>query len=218
MRASVRGLIRRLVDVHVDVGGRYDQTVLDVGCGFGDLLIYFKERGFAVQGTDFSARAAAAAARYGVPVHVGPIEDVPLPEHSVDIAIMSHSLEHVPDFNATLRAVARLMRLGGELHIAVPNAASCGLAIEGADWLHISWPVHLWFFNAHDLSSILAGHGIEVEEITHRMTWPDHLRLWGVERVRCGWSVATWNLARVAIRGLLRPAERDILRIIAVRR
>jgi SAM-dependent methyltransferase len=218
VRALARALLRRIVDVHVDVGGRPAMRMLDVGCGFGDLLIYFKSRGLEVQGTDLSEDAAKVAAQYAIPVHVGPIESAPFRAASFDVAVMSHSLEHLPDPDVAIAAVSRFVRAGGELHIAVPNGVAAGLEIERDDWFHLSWPLHFWFYSLQDLAELLARHGFEVTDVSYRMTWSPHLRRLREQlAARCG-RPAFVDLLRVVRAVLSDASRRDVLRVVAHKR
>jgi SAM-dependent methyltransferase len=49
------------------------------------------------------------------------IQDIPLPEASVDVIVCSHVLEHVPDDRRATRELARILRPGGTALILVPQ-------------------------------------------------------------------------------------------------
>jgi SAM-dependent methyltransferase len=133
--------------------------VLEVGSGFGDLLVYLRSRGCEVLGTDLSADAAAKGREYGVDIRVGNLADLGLPSASFDVAILCHSLEHVPNPNVELRELARVLRAGGKLHIAVPNGNAVRLELDGIHWAHLSHPLHFWYFDARTLVRLLETHG-----------------------------------------------------------
>jgi len=54
-----------------------------VGCGAGSFLARMRARGWEVQGQEFDAAAAAAAATLGIPVHTGPLSEAGFPPRLV---------------------------------------------------------------------------------------------------------------------------------------
>jgi arsenite methyltransferase len=104
------------------------ETVLDLGCGAGtDLLIAAQmagPRGRAI-GIDITPsmaeRARQSAAEMGldnVEVHEGMIEQVPLPDESVDVVISNGVIDLVPDKDAVFSEIKRVLKPGGRLQIA----------------------------------------------------------------------------------------------------
>jgi SAM-dependent methyltransferase len=215
--APLRPVARWALDINVALDGRRGLRILDVGCGFGDLLAYLRSRGCVVQGVDPDPRAADAAAAYDVPVHVGSLESLRAPAGSFDVAVLCHSLEHVMDPEPLLREVHRLLRPGGRLHVAVPNGGAAGLAIEGVDWMHFSHPLHLWFFDVFALGRLLARCGFapcEGPSTTSRWhplgTWRNGVRT-------AGFRAATGRLLRIARHRLSMSRSGDVLRVVGVR-
>lgn len=149
-------------DINVRVNDPGLRRVIEVGCGYGDLLYYLKSRGCTVQGVDLDERAAEVGARMGVPIFCGPLESFKAAEGAFDQAILCHSLEHVPDPEAVLRQLCRLLRPGGRLHIAVPNGNATALKVQGTEWMHWSFPLHFWFFDAASLTALLEKTGFEL--------------------------------------------------------
>jgi SAM-dependent methyltransferase len=115
-----------------------------------------------VLGTDLSESAAATARACGVEVRVGALADLGLGGASFDVAVLCHSLEHVPDPNVELRELNRILVPGGHLHLAVPNGHAVRLALDGAAWAHLSHPLHFWFFDPNTLTQLLARHGFRL--------------------------------------------------------
>lgn len=217
LRPITGPIARWLFDINVPLDGRTGLRVLEVGSGYGDILLYLKQRGCSVLGSDLSTAAAAKARDYGVEVRIGHLLDLRLPATSFDVAIMCHSLEHVPDPNVELAELARLLRAGGTLHIALPNGNAVRLQTEGREWLHLSHPFHFWFFDSKTIVRILEKHGFRPIE-PPRTTSRHHA--WGTWRheVRTrGWSVATQRLMKY-LKGSARvPDGGDVLRVMARR-
>ncbi len=49
------------------------------------------------------------------------IQNIQLPDDSVDVAVAAEILEHLPDPTAGLRELARITRPGGRIYVSVPN-------------------------------------------------------------------------------------------------
>jgi arsenite methyltransferase len=105
---------------------RPGETVLDLGSGAGlDLLLSARRVGSTgrVIGLDMTpemvelARQNAAGAD-NVEVHLGRIEQIPLPDASVDVVISNCVLNLSADKPAVLREVARVLRPGGRLGVS----------------------------------------------------------------------------------------------------
>jgi arsenite methyltransferase len=104
------------------------ETVLDLGCGAGfDLfqaaaLVGATGRAIGVDMTPaMLGRAQASAAEMGlghVELHESLIESLPLADASVDVVISNGVLDLVPDKDAVLDEIDRVLRPGGRLQLA----------------------------------------------------------------------------------------------------
>lgn len=141
--------------------------VLDVGCGNGGFLLGLKRHGYAVEGTEWSAESARRIpADAGIPVHVGDLLDVELPARSYDAITIWHVLEHVRRPYDTLAKIRSLLRPGGWLFLAVPNAESAQAKRYGLNWFHHDPPRHLFGFGPSSLSPLLEKVGFRVDTTT----------------------------------------------------
>ena len=100
-------------------------VVVDVGCGTGFPLLELAERlgpGSRLHGVDpwtaamdrLQAKLAAWKVETVV-LHPVPIEEVALPDASVDLVVSNNGLNNVPDLDQALAVCARLARPGAQL-------------------------------------------------------------------------------------------------------
>jgi SAM-dependent methyltransferase len=73
-------------------------------------------------GTDVSDYAVAQCRKLGVRAERGTLDALPFDAAEFAIVTMKHVLEHMPDPRRTLAEVHRVLRLGGALFIAIPDA------------------------------------------------------------------------------------------------
>lgn len=145
--------------------------LLDVGCATGDFLQTVAAYGIPGWGLEPSSYAADEARRRGLSVDAGTLEDAKYPSQHFGAGHMSHVLEHVPDVNATLGELARILRPGAPLYIEVP------LQFDGVldriarmrrrrpDFSAFSIHHH-YFFSPRALTRLLGAHGFHVESCT----------------------------------------------------
>ncbi len=157
--------------IEAAVGDVKGATVLDVGCGGGQLLAEARARGAVPCGVDVAAHAQAACRTLGIEVVAGLDE---LRGRSFDGAVMSHVLEHVPDVRATL---GQLRALTGWLAVEVPNVRSLRARLSGplarrlgADERHRAFPIHLSYFAPATLARALEDAGFAVVAMTTAVT------------------------------------------------
>jgi 2-polyprenyl-3-methyl-5-hydroxy-6-metoxy-1,4-benzoquinol methylase len=135
--------------------------VLDIGCGRGLLLDKLRQRGWIPMGTELSDEAASyARERLGLPVVTQMVGDEEFPDEEFDLVILWHVLEHVRGPKAMLAEVAKVLRPGGTLLVAVPNFGSLEARWSRAHWFHLDVPRHLTHFTRATLAQALDEAGL----------------------------------------------------------
>jgi len=118
--------------------------ILDIGAGTGDFLSVAKNDGWQTIGVEPSEKAKAIAKNKGVSFVEQTSE---LENNSFDVISMWHVLEHVPDLDAQIKELKRLLKPSGTLIIAVPNFKSFDAKHYGKFWAAYDVPIHFWHFS-----------------------------------------------------------------------
>ncbi|GGU57604.1 hypothetical protein GCM10010211_23030 [Streptomyces albospinus] len=95
-------------------------TALDAACGTGRQTAALTARGYRTIGVDQSPEMLAHAQRK-VPAaefRQGRLEKLPLDDDSVDLAVCSLALTHLPDLSAGIGELARVVRPGGRVVVS----------------------------------------------------------------------------------------------------
>jgi SAM-dependent methyltransferase len=200
-----------LFDINISLDRKAPLRILDIGCGFGDLLLYWQSRGAKVLGIDFDIRAAEVAKKLHVTVIHGNPLDQDLVTGSFDVAALNHSLEHLTSPLAVLQKAYILLKPHGELHVAVPNIASGGFYFLRQNWEGISFPVHFWFFEPHSILQLLRMAGFQDIKLMTR--YPQQ---WFFSRIKYLNNVSQLKIF-LTIMGyhITRPYGGDVLKTIA---
>ena len=168
-----KGLMNRIYHLvrHVAIRQKYAllrslnvcNSVLDIGAGTGDLLVYLQNKGVSVKGVepDTTARKVALE-KNGLRLHDLEFLDN---NEQYDIISMWHVLEHVHHPDRLLKKLALKLFPGGALVVAVPNHLSKDATIYGTDWAAYDVPRHLFHFSRNDLHALAKHSGLMVEKV-----------------------------------------------------
>ena len=101
----------------------YEPPILDLGCGDGLVTSMVLPR--VEFGLDPDQKALAKSAERGLydQVVALPAEKSQLPDESIGTVLSNSVLEHLPELDAVLEAVARMLRPGGKLIFTAPTEA-----------------------------------------------------------------------------------------------
>ena len=89
--------------------------LLDVGCGTGNHMVRYHDRGFKVAGVDGSEKMLehARAQNPDAEIRHGDVESLPFADASFDFVISIEVLRYLPDSRKSIREMARVLKPGG---------------------------------------------------------------------------------------------------------
>ena len=78
---------------------------------------------------------------------------------------MWHVLEHVPDLDAQIKELKRLLKPSGTLIIAVPNFKSFDATHYGKFWAAYDVPIHFWHFSKTAIKMLFEKEAMQLEKV-----------------------------------------------------
>src|SRR5215218_66776 len=194
--AEARARVRALMPIEGDLGFRRrcetivefldaqpGEVVLDCGCGYGFTLRVLRElTGARLVGLDLQReRVANVRERLGEGVGLvqGSALSLPFADETIDKAVSSEVLEHLPDDRAAVAELFRVLRPGGTLVVTVPSARyplgwdPINYVLERTTGRHIGgertfsgiWYGHRRLYDEAELRVLIEGAGFAVKEV-----------------------------------------------------
>ena len=119
-------------------------NVADIGCGAGTQSMVWADLGHNIHGLDINqpllelARQRARAQGHEIDFRLGSATNIPWANGSMDVCVVLELLEHVPDWENSLKEFARILSPGGILLITTTNKL-CPLQQE------FNLPFYSWY-------------------------------------------------------------------------
>jgi len=157
----LKQVARRRMSIIEGATGIRAGSVLDVGCGAGEVLLAAREQGWLVQGVEPERSGAELSRERGLPVEIAYLEESGIPERSFDVVSAFHVLEHVPDSRAFLRTLQRWAKPGGFVAIEVPNFKSIQRREHKERWMGYRPREHIVHFTPATLANVFESSGLE---------------------------------------------------------
>lgn len=149
--------IHRLMDL--TAGKKF----LDVGCNYGFTVKAALDLGLDAHGIDIDATAVTASQEmFGEPFY----ETISVQEYAdqgkkADIIYTSEVVEHVPDPDGFIGAIAKILNPGGILFLTTPDAGHFMVPRDFKTWKDVMPPEHITYFTRKGLDVLLEKHGLK---------------------------------------------------------
>jgi len=144
------------------------KNLLDVGCGTGDFLLVCKKNGWKVTGVEPNSKAKNIAEKKFSETSVSEIYseiNQLKTEKQFDVITLWHVLEHVPNLEAYISTLKKLLKPNGVLIVAVPNYKSYDANYYKQFWAAFDVPRHLWHFSKKSIRLLFEKHEMNVVKI-----------------------------------------------------
>ena len=160
-----------MCDSFPEVLGRSLQglEVLDIGCGWGQALLYFQKKGMNVYGFDPAPEAVEYVKKQKVNALVAGMNKMDVFKGKrFDVVTLLNVLEHLADPVAILKEIrSSVLKKGGLVAIEVPNEFNAFQTAANDLYNLQEWwvapPGHLNYFNPSTLANLLEGTGFQVK-------------------------------------------------------
>ncbi|MGQ9846694.1 MAG: class I SAM-dependent methyltransferase [Bacteroidales bacterium] len=146
-----------------------NKRVLDVGCGWGRLLDYFKILGWETFGVEPGISASERARKKGHTIYTGELLNTKFPSNYFSAVIFCHSLEHIHNPMEVLEETHRILAPHGLLVIEVPNFRSADASFWGSTWNHLDVPYHLYHWTPQSLKEALLKSGFKILNVRFKI-------------------------------------------------
>lgn len=143
--------------------------LLDIGCNIGTFLVEARNMGFNVAGVEMNPDCAEYARdHHGLDVFTGRLDEANLPASSVDVITLFDVLEHVPNPQALLADIYRILKPHGILMLQSPNLESQMAVWFQSEWQWLCLPDHIYHFTPSTMLSMISQSGFAM---TKMRTW-----------------------------------------------
>lgn len=138
------------------------QSILDIGAGTGDFLLYCKKKGMVIAGVEPNETARKKALSKGLSLQPD-IKSVPNKQY--DVITLWHALEHIPNLFECVNQLKKCLAKSGKMFIAVPNFKSFDANYYNEFWAAYDVPRHLWHFSQKSIHLIFESVEMKVTKI-----------------------------------------------------
>jgi SAM-dependent methyltransferase len=160
--------LNRLATISRGLKGR---SLLEIGCGCGELLVAARRRGASVFGNDISGEACSFVEKLlRIPVFGGPLAGPAFVDRfgQMEIVVMSDLIEHPVEPLATFQSAWDVLRPGGLLLILTPNGGDAipdrQHARSATGWIGFRKDLeHLQYLSSGTISLLSRIYGCRIE-------------------------------------------------------
>jgi SAM-dependent methyltransferase len=201
---------------------RAGQRLLDLGCGDGFHSAQMKRLARQVIGLDISPqeieRAQTAHADQAVHFLVGDAGKLPFPRASFDRAVCLCALQNLPDVQAALNELGRLVRSGGLLGVSVDSLLAPNWVTADYRQYHQERHATSRQFDLQTLAADLLAAGFEIVQSEYVLR-SRLAAFWLTQAEKYGWNVNYWfpiSLPMTRLADAFTPADHPGMILLAL--
>jgi SAM-dependent methyltransferase len=162
-------------------GVKYDDAILDIGSGSGEILVQYCKAGFTnLQGIDPFLKKEFISTNGKLKLLRRSIYDKQEPS-AFDFVMLNHSFEHMDEPQAVFQRLAELAKPGKILLIRTPVNRSFASQQYGINWVDMDPPRHLVVHSVKSMQLLAEKNGFQLEKIIFDST---AFQFWGSEQYK----------------------------------
>jgi 2-polyprenyl-3-methyl-5-hydroxy-6-metoxy-1,4-benzoquinol methylase len=146
--------------------GKRGSRLLEVGSGMGHLVGQLEDT-FETFGVDINHWAVKKSKEVvnTSQLQTASAQELPFTNHSFNIVIIKHIVEHLPDPQKAIQEIGRVTEPGGTLILATPNLDSLLKPWKGDRWIGYQDPTHISLKPPAQWISYIEGAGFAIQRI-----------------------------------------------------
>jgi SAM-dependent methyltransferase len=150
-----------------DIGRYYNKSVLDVGCGSGLLISYFKKCGFKkLTGIDPYLSESINGDNFSLLK-----KELFELEVKFDLIMFHHSFEHMENPQQIFEKLYNLLNEDGLLIIRIPLSDSYAWRKYGTSWFSMDVPRHFYLHTVKSINILVEKYNFHIDKIIYDSTW-----------------------------------------------
>ena len=141
---SILGGLYRKYYLYPKIDSRLEGRVLDVGCGIGDMLQFRKN----TVGIDINKNNVEYCNSIGLKAVLMEKDILPFQQNTFDSILLDNVLEHIPDPQALIKEIYRVLIPGGRFVVGVPGTKGWN-----------SDPTHVIYYDENTMVKLFSSYG-----------------------------------------------------------